>query len=185
MKIILDCETTGLYVGADEILQLSIIDFDGNILFDEFIKPSRNSDWPEAQRIHGITPDDLKECLCIDVYLSKIQRIIDRCEIIIGYNPYFDLGFLHYAGVNHESKPVIDVMQLFAEIYGQWNDYFGDFQWQKLTTMADYYKYQWKDKAHNSLADCYATLFCYKQIQNSNELTNSESDTENSEGLPF
>lgn len=42
-----------------------------------------------------------------------------------------------------------------------------DYKWQKLTTAAAYYDYDWNVKgieAHNSLADCFATLFVYHKI---------------------
>lgn len=37
--IVIDTETTGLDPIVDELLQVSIIDNNGNTLFDEFVKP--------------------------------------------------------------------------------------------------------------------------------------------------
>ena len=59
-------------------------------------------------------------------------------------------------------------MELFAPIYGEWSDYHGSYKWQKLTTAANYYAYDWDSRpegAHNSLADCYATLYVFEKIQ--------------------
>ena len=57
-------------------------------------------------------------------------------------------------------------MKMFAPIYGEWNDQRGSYKWQKLTAAADYYGYDWSahEEAHNSLGDCYATLFVYKKL---------------------
>lgn len=44
-----------------------------------------------------------------------------------------------------------------------WNEYFGDYKWQKLSTAASYYGY--KFKAHDSLEDVRATLYVYKKLQ--------------------
>ena len=57
-------------------------------------------------------------------------------------------------------------MMDFAPIYGEWSEYHGDYKWQSLSTCAAYYGYDWgEDKAHDSLADCKATLFCYNRIR--------------------
>ena len=131
---ILDVETTGLDVSTDEILQLSIIDFSENILFNEYFKPVHCTSWDEAESING-------------------------------YNIQFDLNFLNAAGVQIPEVKKIDIMEEFAEIYGEWSKYFGAFKWQKLTTAADYYGYDWNShNAHDSLADCFATLYCTKKI---------------------
>ena len=58
------------------------------------------------------------------------------------------------------------------------DDYYESYKWQKLTTCANYYNYNWgDDTAHDSLADCRATLYCYLQIisnkENINEGNNS------------
>ena len=41
--ICLDCETTGIDPEKDEILSLSIMNQDGEVLFDEMIKPLRKT----------------------------------------------------------------------------------------------------------------------------------------------
>lgn len=43
---------------------------------------------------------------------------------------------------------------------------YGDYKYQKLSTCAEYYGYDWgNDTAHDSLADCKATLFCYNAMK--------------------
>lgn len=62
---------------------------------------------------------------------------------------------------------VVDVMKLFAPVYGVWSEERNDYKWQKLTTAAEYYGYDWSKRAetaHNSLGDCFATLFVYENI---------------------
>jgi DNA polymerase-3 subunit epsilon len=50
----------------------------------------------------------------------------------------------------------------FAEYYGEWNDYFQSFKWQKLSMCAYYFGYEFN--AHDSLEDVKATLHCYNKI---------------------
>lgn len=165
--IILDCETTGLNPNTDEILQLSIIDGDGTCLYNSYFRPTVNTSWDGAAEINGITQAMVADAPSIREELSKIQQILSACDLIVGYNPSFDLGFLSAAGCDYSHLWdntfcrywVEDLMDLFAAIYGDWNPYYGSYTWQKLTTAAAYYDYDWgQGKAHDALADCMATL---------------------------
>lgn len=169
--IVLDVETTGLDCLCDEILQLSIIDGEGDTLFDEYIKPIKHIQWPQAENINGISPEMVKDKLTFECYKGEVQSIIDSADLIVGYNLNFDIWFLKYSGITIDfTKDFYDVMLKFAAIYGEWSDYYMDYKWQKLTTCASYYCYEWEENAHNSLGDCKATLYCYnKLIKNEGE----------------
>ena len=161
MDIILDTETTGLKPEIDELLQVSIIDTDGNTLMNVYIRPTRCTEWPEAMEINGITPEMVARCPTIDGVRNVLQWILDHADHIIGYNTMFDIGFLAAAGFDvPQQDELIDVMEEFAEIYGELRDD-GSYKWQRLTTAAAYYGYQWPINAHNSLGDCLATLHVY------------------------
>lgn len=162
--ICLDTETTGLSRENDEILQLSIIGGDGEILFSEYIKPSHRKQWTKAQSIHGISPADVKDCKTLIEYRPRIQELLMNADIIVGYNIMgFDLPMLFSNGIYNSFKDgsiIVDVMLAFALRYGEFNERTGDFRWQKLQTCAEYYSYkgnQW----HDALDDAKATLFCF------------------------
>ena len=166
--IVVDTETTGLSASEDELLQVSIIDSEGTILFDSYFKPFAES-WREAQSINGISPEMVKDSPRISDRLVELNEIFSQATKIIGYNIEFDLDFLQNNGVIlPENVHIDDVMETFAIIYGEWNDYYGSYKWQKLTTAAAYYNYDWSshaEQAHNSLADCFATLFVYNKTR--------------------
>lgn len=164
--IVLDTETTGLNAAEDEILQVSIIDNEGAVLFDSYIKPTQHTEWAEAERIHHITPEMVADGPTIAEVMPEINDILNRYDKIVGYNLKFDKAFLENNGAEFLSTEYADVMKMFAPIYGEWNDQRGSYKWQKLTIAADYYGYDWSEhkEAHNSLGDCYATLHVYKEI---------------------
>lgn len=170
-SIVIDTETTGLQAGLDEILQLSIIDEEGKTLYDAYFKPENHTEWVEAGMVNGITPEMVAECPSFKSELQKINDIFQNCEEIIGYNTPFDIGFLKASGVKiPETVKFVDVMQEFAPIYGEWSEKHQCYKWQKLTVCARHYGFDWQSMtAHNSLADCIATLFCYKQIMSQKE----------------
>lgn len=164
--IVLDTETTGLNTQTDELLQVSIIDSNGNTLYNSYLKPLRKRRWQDAERVNGILPDTVANAPTILDEVAKIHKIVSTAKTIVGYNIDFDLGFLSAVGIDvPDNVEIVDVMRVFAEIYGEWNDYYGGYKFQKLTTCADYYGYEWgDDTAHDSLSDCRATLYCYNQM---------------------
>lgn len=165
--LVIDTETTGLDPQRNELLQVSIIDSDGNALFDSYFKPCTSS-WKAAEKVNGITPEMVENAPTIEEKIAEINEIMWQADTIIGYNTQFDLNFLYNNGLILSDKTeIIDTMQDFAEIYGEWSDYYECYKWQKLTTAAAYFGYDWSSRpagAHNSLADCYATLYVYQKI---------------------
>lgn len=169
--IVIDIETTGLSE-FDEPLQISIIDGDGNTLYNQYLRPIYHDTWEEAERIHHISPQMVQGAPNIYQEMPKINAILAKAKTIIGYNhEYFDCRFLRaYGAVFLDYVELFDVMLAFAETYGEWDEFHESYQWQKLTTCAEYYHYDWgTDAAHDSLADCHATLHCYREMMRSKE----------------
>lgn len=161
--VVFDVETTGLSAGEDEILQLSAIDGDGNTLVNTYVRPYVKTDWHEAARINGITPKMVKDAPRAHELIPLVRGIFESAELLVSYNGQFDMGFLAEWGIDLYEKPHFDVMMEFAPIYGEWSDWHQDYKWQKLTTCAAHYGYDFK--AHDSLEDVRATLFCYRAMK--------------------
>lgn len=163
--IFFDTETTGTDMsGKDEILSLAIVDKEGNILFNELIKPSARQRWPKAQEINGITPAMVKDKKKIGEYQEQIQRIFDAADLVVGYNTEFDLSFIRNAGIQYAGR-VADVMLDYAEINGEWDDKHAAYRWKKLNQCAAHYGYDWgQTAAHDALADTLATRYCFYKI---------------------
>lgn len=175
--IVLDTETTGLYPENENILQLSIISGTGEILFNEYFCPPAEKleeGWYRAERVHHISVDKVRECKPFSFYVSRVMEILKRAECIIAYNARFDIRFLkkelEYAGNDaavFDDIEVMDVMLDFAPVYGDYNSYYDSYKWQKLETCADYYGYVPEKEysmLHDSLSDCFATLYCARNL---------------------
>ena len=165
--ICLDLETTGLDNQCDEILQLSIINGAGDVLFNEYLKPAKHEYWDKAMQINGITPKMVENKKGISYHIAEIERIINGARLIVGYNSdYFDIPFLEASGIIiNDDIETYDVMLEFAKIFGERDEYHKNYKWQKLTTCANYYGYIQKGNFHDSLEDVKATLYCYFKMQ--------------------
>lgn len=161
----IDTETTGLDSGADEILQVSIVDESGETLYNCYFKPRNHTEWADAEKVNHITPEMVRDCQNVSESAAAISRILASAGKIVGYNTPFDLNFLRAAGVIiPERAEIVDVMQMFSEIKGDWDDVHGGLKWHKLTECAEYCRYNWGGAAHDSLQDARATMFCYKHL---------------------
>lgn len=163
-----DTETTGLGKDA-EILQLAIVSGTGDILFNELIKPKRQTSWPEAEKIHHISPIMVAQSKTIDFYIPNLVNIFNGAEIFVGYNLSYDIRMLKQSGfpavhLHRKDCQHIDIMKDFAPVFGEKNKN-NKYKWQNLSVCANYYNYNWgNDKAHGALSDTKATLFCFKKL---------------------
>lgn len=166
--VVFDVETTGLLPYEDEILQFSACDGFGNTLLNTYIKPYIAKEWSKAECIHGISSEKVADAPYFHELIPTIKGIFESAEILIAYNGDLDMRFLEAAGVdiNIKDKEYYDVMEDFAPIFGEWDDYHGNYRWQKLGTCSSYYGYEFT--AHDSMEDVKATLHCWKCIHNKN-----------------
>lgn len=178
--LVIDTETTGLNPYEHEILECSIIDTKGEVLFHSYVKPCAEA-WLEAQAINRITPDMVKDAPTISQLRTEISRVLSQASTIIGYNTNFDLDFLSANGIAvPRDVEIVDVMEQFAPIYGEWDEYHEDYRWQSLWVCAGHYGYDWNaqpGQPHDSLSDCRATLYCWQKM-----MEDEEAETTLSEG---
>ncbi len=153
MKIIvIDTETTDKDPSTAELLQVSIISGSERVLFNEYIKPTYATSWPDAMRVNHIYPDMVKNCKTIDYYVPKIQKIIDRADIVVGYNLIkYDIPVLENAGISFRDNIV--------DVYIERKD--DPLERHRLVDVAKSLGYTFNP--HDSLEDCKATLHIYNK----------------------
>lgn len=166
--LILDTETTGLDPRRDDVLELSVINGSGRALVKGCRYGTQLKSWPDAEAVNGIKPMMVRHLKPLSDDAPRISGLLRRASVIAGYNVFFDIGFLECHNVQMpKSVEYFDVMEAFAEVYGEWagwlNNGNGGWLWQKLTTAGRYYKLDTQG-AHGSFKDCQLTLDVLKKI---------------------
>lgn len=164
--ICIDIETTGLNKETEEILQVAIINGRGKTLYNSYIRPDKKRTWQQAEEINKISWQAVKNAPTLRHEKRKIERILKRAGLIIGYNlKKFDLPFMAAKGINTAVKgEIYDVMLEFAPIAGEYDEKRDCFKWKSLKFCADWYGYT-NYKPHDALEDVRATLHCYYAMQ--------------------
>lgn len=164
--VVLDTETTGLNNRA-EICEIAIIYPSGKPLLSTYVKPTQPIP-ADATAIHGITDEDVRHSTTWAEIAPHIWGWIEG-KTVITYNAAYDLRLMWQsskaAGISDEKTlywkiPHHCAMLTFAEFFGDWNDYHGNYRRQELSDAAYFAGYTLPPamKAHSALADCLMTL---------------------------
>ena len=84
----------------------------------------------------------------------------------MGYNVNFDKGFLLALGIDLSNHREIDVIKYFAEYYGEYNEFTGEYRYKSLEYAASHFDYLYE--SHDSKEDCLATLHVYEKLMDNN-----------------
>jgi len=100
--VILDTETTGHRQA--EVIELSIIDTRGKVLFDQLIKPRRMLMNKYAYRVHGISLDMLADKPTLPEVLDELSSVLDD-SMVLAWNAPFDHLMIQRSRAIWDLKP--------------------------------------------------------------------------------
>jgi len=152
--MVFDVESTGTRKDHDQIIELSAQQgFSPDAARKTWrIKPSVPIS-PGAQRVHGISMDDLKDCEPFSTHAPKLRRLFEKADVIVGYNVSFDLDMLQ-AEFRRAKLPPLDLTEkLIIDPYRLWQ------QMEPRTLQDAHRRFVGSefDEAHSADADIAAT----------------------------
>lgn len=92
--IVMNYEVTGYKIG-DELLQLSVINFKGDILFNSYFKPKKHKEWTETEKENGITPEMVANAPQTSDMAKQIVEILNKANLVL-HNNRGDFDYLFY-----------------------------------------------------------------------------------------
>ncbi|MBN3957487.1 3'-5' exonuclease [Nostoc sp. NMS8] len=163
---ILDTETTGLSNNA-EVIQIGLLTSSQE--YQTLVKPTIAIS-EAASEIHGIYDRDVVQALPFEQIFLDVWKFLSDKDVII-YNSEFDLKVIRnslkargiqIAFPNSDRRncriftnggSIHCAMHYYSQYVGEWNEYHGNYKWQKLP-----------GGDHSALGDCKATLEVIKQM---------------------
>jgi DNA polymerase-3 subunit epsilon len=162
---VLDTETTGLSAQA-EIVQLALVDHDGETVINTLVKPTRPCP-AEVTRIHGITNEMLADAPTLEeLYITLSTKL--AASTLIAYNMEFDWRMLRQSLEVYSLPLPVGVkrhcaMQAYARYYGQRSPRGGGYAWQSLSSACRQQNIR-LEYTHSALGDARATLALLRQM---------------------
>lgn len=150
--LILDTETSDL---NGEILELTMINLRGETVYNGRFRPTTPIHW-KAARVHGLTEEILADEPGFSEEYDTIKALLEDQTVLI-YNAAFDVPMVRRTCELYNRQPITFkghcVMLQYAAFVGEWNDYYGNYRWQRLP-----------EGDHSALGDCLATLDILKKM---------------------
>jgi DNA polymerase-3 subunit epsilon len=121
--LVFDVETTGTNATSDQVIELCV-QFGADIKADVQtwrIKPDVPIS-PMAEKIHGISADDLRDCPRFPDLAEELWEIFSSSEVLIGYNVEFDISFMSEEflrvgkpNLDLKNKLLVDPLQIWRK----------------------------------------------------------------------
>ena len=149
--VYLDTETTGLNDAYP--VEINIRSRHGSTIFDSLVKPPVPCE-AGAERVHGITKEMLQDAPEFPDIYPTLQRILLNKHVVI-YNAPFDKSVIANCCLYYDLPTfylrVSCAMRYYAQYFGEWSDYWGNYKWQKL-----------RGGSHRARSDTWA---CYQLVK--------------------
>ena len=145
--VVFDTETTGFYVGVDQLIEIGGVKIkNGEITdrFDELINPHRKLP-KKITELTSITDDMLKDKDDEEPVLKRFLEWIGDSPMV-AHNSKFDISFMDATMQKYNlgsfNNTVIDTMSLARTLYPEWGNH-------KLSTLVKKLKVDWDEDAHH------------------------------------
>lgn len=172
--VFLDIETTSYNDNSakydNDILQVSIIDENEDVLIDQYCKPRKKESWENASKINSIYFSAVSDCPRFLDVKPYVQDIFERADKIVVFDYYFVKDYLEkYKFDLHKFRlttPVYELRQ-YNVAHGIENQ-----KWMTLENAADQFDLIYD--RNNSLEDARAILKIYNFIEEQNNAVKKE-----------
>ena len=155
-----DLELTGVY-RHDEIISISIVDGNGKIVMDTFVKPDHTKKWKRTEKIHGISPEMVADAPHLSELTPRIKEIFAEADNLIAYGVSTDYSHIKEIYETDAEKEALRKKTRCAanEFVRFQQEHYPDNTHASLSDAMALLGIEWDGVAHTSIAD---TVGCAK-----------------------
>ncbi len=169
--VYLDTETTGTEA-LDEVIEVAVLDTDGQVLYESLVKPKRAIS-REAARVHGITEAFLYSAPPWETVWPSVKQALHGRWLAV-YNVEFDLRMMRQScglhGIRWEAPMAgrTCIMELFAMYFGETNPRYGGYKWKSLDFAGRYFQLA-QPNSHRAADDTLLSKLVLEKIAEGND----------------
>lgn len=155
--VALDCEMVGVENNKDALARVSIVNYNGHVLYDKYVRPSSYiTDY--RTWVSGITPAQLQisnGAITFEKAKLESHRIL-KDKVIVGHSLHHDFQALDFPMEDGEDKRIRDLSH-----YPKYKNEIGQIRSLKKLT-AEFLGREIQQGQHNSVIDARASIGLYR-----------------------
>jgi DNA polymerase III epsilon subunit-like protein len=128
---------------------------------DTLVRPVHTKKWKRTEKIHGITPEMVKDAQTLEELTPRIKEIFAGADNLIAYGVSTDYSHIKYIyATEKERKALHDKIRCCANEFVRYiHEHRPDIEHASLTDAMACFGIEWDGVAHTSIAD---TIGCMK-----------------------
>lgn len=161
--ICFDCETTGLNINEDRVIEIAWVIFEGETIISQnsyLINPRK---WisPENSRIHNIDNDMVRSAPLFSHILPELRKAAAGC-IPLGHCVSFDIHIVNAETKRLKEADVFDVTNFVDTLkLARW---YGQSDTNTLKGLCNHFRIETANPNHRALPDAMATIEIFKKL---------------------
>lgn len=160
-----DLELTGVYE-HDEVLSVSIVNGKGETVFDTLTRPERQKRWRRTEKIHGITPDMVKNAPTLAEIAPQLCEILTDADRLVAFGTSTD--FMHLKRIYKTREERACLRQKLLDCAAEFSQYVHEHEIElthlSLTDAMAHFSLTWEGAAHTSAADTDACRRVFEEL---------------------
>lgn len=123
--IALAMHTTGLNASADEVVELVICDLDGQVLFNQRVKPQNVETWDASEASGGLSPADVEDAPELFQFEEELADLFAKSTIVVAQHLPFAITMIETGWITLPEFEGFDIIERFRLAHSS-QDYPGE-----------------------------------------------------------
>ena len=160
-----DLELTGVY-DHDEVLSITVINGLGETVMDTLVRPVKKRRWNRTEKIHGITPEMVKDAPTMADLTPRLVDIFAGAKHLIAFGTSTDYSHLRriYKTRTEQGRLRAKLIDCAAEFSSYIHEHEIELVHRSLSDAMAHFSLAWEGEAHTSAADTQACRLVFHTL---------------------